>query len=171
MRFHLFNWGGLLALVVLQAAIVMRLWSQLPPRVAIYFGISGRADGWGQPETLVLVMFASTAVLAACCHGLAAAIAALPASLFNIPDKAYWLSPERSAETRARVAVFLVVMGHVSVLFMCGVTHLALTANLTTPPRLATAFAHGLVAYLLFTFAWSYSLRDHFRRPEPSSKL
>lgn len=164
MRAQWFSWGGVALLLSLQGWIVIRLWPQLPPTVAHHFGGGGRPDRWGSLESLVVIMFVMSAVLVLCCHAVALLIARMPASMFNLPDRDYWLSPERADATRGTIATRLVVFGHISLLFASGLTHITLAANLSSPVRLPDVFGYGLAAYLAITFAWAGLLFLRFRR-------
>lgn len=151
-------------LLTLQAWVALRLWPELPERVAMHYGAGGRPDRWGSSESLLNVMFLMSGVVVVCCHGIAAFIARLPVSMFNLPDRDYWLSPERADATRNAIATRLVVFGHLSLLFTCGLTHVSLAANLSSPVRLPPSFGYGLAAYLVLVVVWVVLLWRRFQR-------
>jgi hypothetical protein len=94
-------------------------------------------------------------------------ITAMPASAINLPNKEFWLSPERREETflflRAQMARF----GCVLLAFLLFVMELVFRANLQTPPRLNNAaFVPALVAFIVFSMSWTASFVVHFYKTE-----
>jgi serine/threonine-protein kinase len=73
--------------------------SQLPERVATHFNGSGEPNGWmsrsaNQMSMLIFGLVFPLFVVVFCF-----AARFLPAGLINLPDKDYWLAPERRGET------------------------------------------------------------------------
>jgi uncharacterized membrane protein len=74
-------------------------YSQLPGVVASHFDARGAANGW-QTKSAFFGIFVGVSVLAAVIgFGVPRIIAALPPALINLPNKRYWLAPERRADT------------------------------------------------------------------------
>src|SRR5579863_7861641 len=71
----------------------------LPERMASHFASDGTPNGWQPKEVFLLLMgmvAGVTAVIGFLAPGL---IASRPASQINLPNKEYWLAPERRAST------------------------------------------------------------------------
>lgn len=69
---------------------------QMPPRMASHFAADGRANGWQSREgffLLMLLVSASSAVVVA-----PRQIAAKANARINLPNRDFWLAPERRAE-------------------------------------------------------------------------
>jgi hypothetical protein len=151
------------------AAAAAHVWwsaGVLPEQVAGHFDGGGAADGWSSRETFLLGYAGTVALLAVLLGGLAALLPRLPAGAFNLPDRDYWLAPERAAVTRLRVADWLLEYGAVTVLFMAAVFHLSVRANLGDgEPRLGPAFGLLVAAYLAGTGVAVIRLLLAFRRP------
>jgi uncharacterized membrane protein len=89
-----------------------------PARVAVHFSISGRVDGWAGKEVFLLSMIFYVFVT-----GLFLAypkiLLNMPDSVINLPNKRYWLSPERRAATIDAIAEKLYELGTaLNVLFL-----------------------------------------------------
>ena len=94
-------------------------YSQLPDVVASHFNGRGVANGW-QTKSAFFTVFIGVSVLSVVIgFGIPRIISAMPQQLINLPNKKYWLSPERLVETQAFLnnyfawfgcAVFLVII-------------------------------------------------------------
>jgi serine/threonine-protein kinase len=96
----------LLPLAALAAWLVVR-WGELPERLATSFDFAGHPRDWtsrGGFAALMLGLCAGSGLLLA---GLAAWLPRVPDAWINVPDKAWWLAPERRAATLSRVALVL----------------------------------------------------------------
>jgi serine/threonine-protein kinase len=90
----------------------------------------------------------------------------LPVSLINIPNRAYWLAPERADASRQYIARHGNVFMALLVAFMCFVHWQVVDANRTQPPRLEEgAFIAGLVLFLVASVVWAGILYARFRVP------
>jgi len=141
--------------------------TDLPDIVAVHFDAAGHANGFapraaarefmlaftlGTPLFVVLV----TALLPR----------ALPASMVNIPNRDYWLAPERSRESLAYLGEHGVWFACILLVFLTAVAHLLVEANLTQPPLFPTRL---LIAALLMLFAaigaWALGMFRRFAMP------
>lgn len=92
-----------LLLLVLIGSVSFLLFSgqSLPPVVASHFAAGGGADGF-TPRNAYLGLMAAISVgiplLLAICNGL---LRFVPPSMVNLPNRDYWLAPERKEETYA----------------------------------------------------------------------
>lgn len=76
-------------------------YAKMPATVASHFGAAGTPNGWMPKEGLVAVHAASVVFLAFAMLVAGRAPESLPPERINLPNKAYWLSPERRAGTFA----------------------------------------------------------------------
>jgi uncharacterized membrane protein len=75
------------------------LYAQLPDVMASHFNARGVPNGW-QTKSAFFSVLAGVSVLAAVVvFGIPILITALPPEFINLPNKRYWLAPERRAET------------------------------------------------------------------------
>lgn len=90
--------------VLLAIFAAIYFWSnyaQLPDIVASHFDAGGAANGW-QPKSIFFLFFAGAVAIAAfLTFGVPAIFSKMPTGMINLPDKEYWLGPERREETLA----------------------------------------------------------------------
>jgi uncharacterized membrane protein len=86
----------------------------------------------------------------------------------KLPNKDYWLAPERIAATRALLVAQAVWFGSLLAAIVCYVHWLELDAHRSAPPQLSNPlFGAGLVTFLVIAVAWSIAILMAFRRPRP----
>ena len=82
----------------------------------------------------------------------------------NLPNRDYWLAPERRAETIAFLRAGLIWFGVLLVTFLCYVHWLVVVANRVQPAQLSEPrFFGGLVAFFVALLIWLKVLLGHFR--------
>lgn len=123
-----------------------RLWSITPPQLAAHFDVQGNPDRfvpkaeffWFQIQTMLMVIVVSLV--------LQVVPLLLPVSLIHMPNRAYWLAPERRAQTVNRLSSFAAMMFGVILLVVQAGFELAAYANLQTPILFQ---AHWMLAALV----------------------
>jgi len=127
--------------VLVLTAVGQALWQhdRLPPKVAAHFGTSGRADGWLARDTQTTWHIATVLFLAAIIQGVALVHARLPKEYINLPQRDYWLAPERAAATRDWITGAVLFIGCGLLVFFLVLFHLVYRANLDPTPRLSGA--------------------------------
>jgi uncharacterized membrane protein len=139
----------------------------MPPVLATHFGGSGAPNGWqtqsqSQFFVLEIVMLGVCLLLA---FGIPRLIGALPISLVNVPNKEYWLAPERREETLAFFRAQFAWFGCGFLAFLIVVNQLVFDANQTQPRRLnGGAFAVALVAFLAYVGIWTVRMIVRFAK-------
>jgi uncharacterized membrane protein len=162
---HWVTWSVFVALMLFAVLYVTGTAPQLPPTVASHFNSAGHAnafmsrDGYtrfilcvavGLPITVVAIM---TAVYSR-------------ATEMKLPNRDYWLAPQRIGRTRAFLVAHGAWFGSLLVILGCFVHWQELSANRFEPPHLSSAtFAAGLIAFLIATAVWVAVLMFAFRRP------
>jgi serine/threonine-protein kinase len=122
-----FAFATLLGMIVLQALFY---YPQLPAQVASHFDAGGRPNGWSSKSAYFALHTFIVLIVAICFAALPAWLEHAPARLVNLPNKDYWLAPERRAATMARVASALTWFGCVGLIFILVVTSLVIDFNL-----------------------------------------
>lgn len=156
----------LVLVAAVSAARLLALRAELPDRVATHFDGAGRPNGWMTAQGFVLFQLGLLALLVAVFAGMPVLLRRLPARLVNLPNRDYWLAPERRAASIERMGERLAWMGLATVLFFVWVEELVLHANLAGGGRLAAAsFAVGLGGYVVVTAGWLIAFHRAFRVP------
>jgi hypothetical protein len=138
--------------------------SSLPGSVATHFGTGLLANGWMARDDYLVFSLAFSTLLPVFVAGVVGWLPRLFPKLVNVPNRDYWLAPERSAATLERLAVSGVSLGALLSIFMGGVHWVILQANAVVPPRLpAGAFWTVVISFLVLLTAWIGTLWTRFR--------
>jgi uncharacterized membrane protein len=152
-------------LLLLCIAHVAYYYPLLPDRVASHFGASGQPDAWSGKETFVKIYLVAVAFIAVLFPGIGLILRKIPASLINLPNKDYWLSPERKQETVAVLSRQFLWFGSATLLLLLDIFHQSFRVHLGQAQTLEHPVA-SIVGYVLFTTLWSIALIAKFmRRP------
>lgn len=151
-----------LLLVVLQAGAY---YPRLPETVASHFDISGEPNGWSSKGAFLGLSLGIAALLAATFALLPLVLRKLPAELINVPNRSYWLAPERRAETVERLRAELLWLGVVAELLVLVLVELVAQANLTAQPRLPPLPWWLIAAAASVTLLWLARIFWKFRVP------
>ena len=140
--------------------------TNLPQVVASHFDTSGAANGFMPRQAYVVVMLALIVVLpASMVFGSWRAIGK-PDARLNLPNRDYFLAPERRDETIAFIRTRLLWFGSMLLAFLCYAHWLVVRANALRPAQLSAPWlVAGLTIFLLATLVWLLSMLRHFKRP------
>ena len=159
---------GTPALLLLLFALGAFVWltaEALPPVVASHFSASGAADGFMPRKTY-------RAILLALVIGAPLLVAFVPVAVtgegganLNIPNREYWLAPERRESTIAFIRGHGRGFAAAVALFLSYVHWLVVQANELRPPALSTTgIIAGLVVFFLALAVWLFVLYARFRQ-------
>ena len=126
----------------------------LPDRMATHFDGAGAADGWSSRSEFLrtnLVMVAGFGLLFV---GITALIHRVPDAHINLPNKEYWLTPERRAATLDWIGRQMEWCGAATLALLLGMTQLTIRANLTGSGTLGGAFWLFFGGYMLYMGVW-----------------
>jgi len=141
-------------------------WQHSPERVATHFNGLGKADGWMHRDAATLMMVGFQTLMPLIFMGIAYSIFLFPASLINIPNRDFWLAPERRDESLAFVARTTALFSLAISLFFSGMNHLTFRANQEAGDLSLVGFWVLLVSFLAFTASWVAVLLFRFRVPK-----
>jgi uncharacterized membrane protein len=138
---------------------------RLPMRVASHFGSSGLANGFVTRD----VYLAFTIGLVVLVPALVGVLIVMSARFFpqflNLPNRDYWLAPERRAETAAYLTTHAAWLAALFALLALGVHVLLIRANRAVPPQLETGpFLAMLLTFMIVMFVWIGALARRFQR-------
>jgi len=152
-----------IVIVLLHAAQTIYYYPRLPALVAQHFGGDGRATGWASRDAFFILSWTVLLVISAIFMFTPRALRTVPVSLINLPNKDYWLAPERKEESLRFLEREMEWMGVMTVGFIALVLHLAIRANLVPDRRLENgAFVTLLVVFLVATTGWVVRLYRRF---------
>ena len=162
---HKVTWAVFIGLLLFAILFVTGTASELPLRVASHF------DAAGQPNAFMSRSGYIRFVLCLCL-GLPIVVVGILTAVYSrandlkLPNREYWLAPQRLDRTRGFLVAHGVWFGSLLVILACFVHWLELVANRQQPPHLAIqTFAAVLLAFLIATAVWIAALMFAFRRP------
>ncbi len=129
------RFGRIFFVVVLAICIfeIARLWGITPERMAAHFNAQGHPDRfvskaeffWFQIQTLGVTLLVSLLPQVLFLF--------IPLELVNMPNREYWLAPERRDETRDRLSSFGSIVFAIILLIIQFAFEIAVYANLQNP--------------------------------------
>ena len=147
----------LLGLVLVSLVEAARQWNSAPSLVPSHFDAAGRPNAWSSRGEFFTLQVGVTLLIAALFIGIPRLLKSTPASLINLPNKSYWLAPERHEETMDHLASSFEVFACATVLLL--IVLFELTSLASHGGNLATNyFLPVLVSYLVFSAGWTVSL-------------
>ncbi len=157
--------GLALVVAVLAAGAHAALYrGSLPEQVASHFEMSGRADGWMDKGSLLLLYAVLVVGIGALFAGLALLLPRVPDALLSVPQREVWLAAARRDETLAWISRWMLWLGAGTVAFIALVMHLTFRANLDGTGRLGGSFWFVLGAFLGGTLGGCVRMLLKFRR-------
>jgi uncharacterized membrane protein len=162
---HFVTWAVFIALLLFAIFYVNGTASKLPLSVASHFDGAGRPNAFMSRAGYVRFVLCFAIGLPVIVVGLLTAVYSRAAN-FKLPNRDYWLAPQRLPRTRSFLTAHGVWFGSLLVALACGVHRLELAANRVQPPHLSNqSFAAVLIFFLIATAAWVATLMLAFRRP------
>jgi uncharacterized membrane protein len=141
------------------------LYPRLPPIVASHFGPDGRANGWMTKEGFALFSLIPLGVALIVALFAPLLAARLPARLINLPNKEYWLAPERKAATVEVLYEHMEWLGCALLALFIFIYELVFAANMRGTGLANGPFTAGLVGFLVFVAMWLIRFNRRFALP------
>ena len=146
-----------------------RVYSDLPALMASHFDFSGAPNGWMSKQAFLALMFVVSASSAVVAFFAPRQIAAKSPDRLNLPNKSYWLAPERSADTFRYITTQFAWFGCGILFVLLYGANQALNANLPGGHFDSTSMLNVIIAFVLLTVLWTFLLIRHFSRLPHSS--
>ncbi len=157
----------LLLLVVLAIFQYTRYEPLLPTRVASHFDAAGQPNGWSSKSAYMVGNLAFAGGFALLFLGLTGLVRRIPNDWINMPNRDYWLAPERRTATLAQLQRQMEWLGAATVALLLAIGQLTIEANLTAAPLDQRAFWIVFGAYMAGALVWLVSvLRWAFKKPK-----
>jgi uncharacterized membrane protein len=156
----------LVAIIMCALVQAIYYYPRLPERIASHFDASGHPDGLGTRNEFFAVEGAVVAGMIVLVLFLEWLVPRMPASRVSLPNKDYWLAPERRAATDLTIQRWSATFLLLSLGFLVYVMQLALLVNVTGDNAyMFVPMWAGLGAFLLLATALSVKLIRQFRKP------
>jgi len=140
----------------------------LPERVASHFGISGKPDGWSSKTSFIMAQSIITGIVAVLFPVIAFGLSKIPVSLINLPNKDYWLSPERKQASCAFFEGYFLWFGTATLLLLLDIFSKILLVGTGAAEGLGHPL-QSLAAYIVFVVIWIAGLYLKFGKRTPKA--
>jgi uncharacterized membrane protein len=128
---------------------------QLPGTVASHFDARGVANGWQTKQAFFVIFFFVAAIAALLVFAIPWLMTVLPKSLINLPNKEYWLSPERWPSSQNFLSAWFAWFGCAVFTVIVLAFDYAVKSNLPGVLRPDPArLWYVLAGFAVFTVAW-----------------
>lgn len=152
----------LIFLTIVFLAQLAYFYPQLPELVASHFNYPGEPDGWMSKGSFLVFQ----AVLLVFILGMTSLTPVLfnnlPDAFINIPNKTFWLAPERREEAMRKFAESSDNLRAALLMLFIGINHFAFQANIYGG-KLSNGVWLVLGVFLLYTIYWVFQLRKTFK--------
>jgi hypothetical protein len=141
---------------------------ELPERVATHFNLEGRADGWMTRAKHRQFSLAAGVGSPLFVVGVFALIRLMGGAGLNVPNKQFWLAPERRDETFGYIERRGIWLAVLTAGFHGGLFYTVIDANSRRPPFMPMWEIGTVAGLFLATVAvWIILFLVHFRRTAP----
>jgi uncharacterized membrane protein len=138
----------------------------LPETLASHFSGAGRANGWMTRAQFSITFAVATIPALAVEFFVPLGIAGTKGNRLNLPNKDYWLAPERRTATFAYLQRFFAWYGCAVLLLEVVTRDLAIRANFKNPPEIPTGSIHfAISAFVIFNIAAIVAVFRRFSKP------
>lgn len=153
--------------IILASAIfflghILYYYPHLPEKMATHFNFAGEPDGWMPKGEFIWFNVGLMIFILALFFLMGFFLPKMPHYLINLPNKDYWLAPERRAETLRRMQGEMETFYIALFLLLVSMNHLIFRANLHNE-NLSPASWVIVGAFLLYTFVWAIGLHKKFK--------
>ena len=156
-----------LAILMAAGVFVFITSGTLPERVASHFGSSGAADSFMSRGVYMTFMIVFVVGLPLVMTGIMTLVFRGATTSLNIPNRDYWLAPERRADTIAFLTNHSMQFGTCLAVFFSYVHWIVVQANLRQPAALSNSAIYAGAGLLLLAIAlWTAWLLLAFRKPK-----
>ena len=156
-------------LVLLLAAFGLRFglqYADLPPVVASHFGVDGRPNGFMSKQVFLLFGLLPVGIAALIGFVVPRATRALPVRLINLPNREYWLAPERRDAALEYLGTFLEWVSAGMVVFFLFVYELVFRANAEHSGLANGPFMAGFATFMVLMVVSLIALYRRFAMPK-----
>lgn len=154
---------GLIAVMGLIVQALLML-PKMPASIATSFGSTGSPHGWMTHAQFVWFEVFMVGVMWSAFFVFPRYLSRFPNSL-NIPNRGYWMAPERRAFTLRWIQQKMQALGVFMLVFVGLMMQATFQANLVSPAHLDMGkFMTGLGVWVALVLLWSFTFVGRFRR-------
>jgi uncharacterized membrane protein len=164
MKIRTFAFFFFFLLLASNFAQIVHYYPLLPERVASHFNFQGVANGWSSKHTFMAIYGVVLVVTTVLLVGLPLLLAKLPPSIINMPNRDYWLAPERKQETCRTVSGYMILVGIAVMALLFTVFHWTIRVNLGYDQQMGSV-VWIIVPFFIFITGWCIAFFMRFKKP------
>ena len=153
------------AILGIFAVVTACYYPVLPDRMASHFGADGFPNGWMPKRDFVWSFAGFLLFIEAITMGAGAFMDRFPTETINLPNKTYWLAPERRQASFAYVRAYTNWMGAATGALGIAVAHAVYRANIGDDLRLGNQIWVLLGIFVAFMVINTIGLFSRFQLP------
>ena len=138
-------------------------YSILPEKVAIHFGAGGAADSFSDKMDAAIIQIGLIVFMFLIFWGISVWMGKMPDSMFNLPNKHYWLGTERRTGTVKYMQSSLLWIGAITNVFLVCTFQMIINTNLDQTNSLGISFWAIFVVYIAATFIFVIKIMNKFK--------
>jgi len=155
----------LLLLYVIAVVQIAWYFPHMPAVLATHYDGAGEPNGWMSRSFALGFHLMLLGVTAAAFIGIPTIIGRVAPRRLNLPNKEFWLAPERRDASILSLKNRMAVLGCAAVVLMMIVTGMNFHANLERPARIPAPAIFGCIGgFLAFMAGWMISFYRRFGR-------
>ncbi len=159
------------ALQILSIAFVLGNAQYLPSVVASHFDLSGQPNATLPRDQYIILMLVIMVLIPSIMAAMPKLMTKLPPKWVNLPHSAYWLAPERMAETLKVLQNFYLILACELNAFFAVLYWLVMQAHQQNPANLSTEYMlAATTVFLGLCIYGSIQLHSQFNKIPDSSK-
>jgi uncharacterized membrane protein len=162
------NWTPLLIVAALAAAAITYIFltsASLPDHPATHFNVRGEPNAAMSRDSYRAFMAFLVVVIPLLIAGIPALLARRWPMLLNIPNREFWMAPERIDATLVSIRTRTAILAAATIALQCFVHVLLMNANAAEQPRLdQQMLLIAIGTFAVFMIGWIVSLYRRFKR-------
>jgi serine/threonine-protein kinase len=160
------TYGLFIVLLAIVTIFIFTTANQLPESIATHFGADGLPTIRRISRTNYLLLISGMTFVTPLTLIISHQLLHQTPERFNIPNRDYWLAPERRAATIAFLRIHIRWLACITVSFIGALYSLVLKVNTASPARSPSGYFLGiLIAFFMLSGLWFWILYARFRKP------
>ena len=153
-----------LVLVGLNVLLGMHYHPLMPDQMACHFDMAGNVNGWQSKSMFYGIFYGSLAIVFFSCFLPALLMGKLPHNMINLPNKSYWLAPERRESTMNSVASFMMELGCVVLVLEFFIMQMVFRSNAASSYQLPKYSMALVILFFFYTLVKAIAYVVRFSR-------